>query len=119
MPEITNSLRKLIKSLGDTKHRRKENLFVAEGSKCVRDTAGAFHCRHLFARREWLDENRAVIAKLNPDEIFQATNADLERMTQFSTAPSVIAVYEIPDDMEIGNIPDGLCARRSIHTVNM
>lgn len=106
MPEITNSLRKLIKSLGDTKHRRKENLFVAEGSKCVRDTAGAFHCRHLFARREWLDENRAVIAKLNPDEIFQATNADLERMTQFSTAPSVIAVYEIPDDMEIGNIPD-------------
>ncbi|MDE5596096.1 MAG: RNA methyltransferase, partial [Muribaculaceae bacterium] len=101
MPEITNSLRKLVKSLGEAKHRRRERLFVAEGAKCVSDTAGAFICRYLFARREWLDENKATVSKLNPSELFQATSADIERMTQLSTAPAVIAVYEIPVQTEI------------------
>lgn len=101
MPEITNSLRKFVKSLGEAKHRRREHLFIAEGAKCVSDTAGVFVCRYLFARREWIDDNKAVIAKLSPSETFCASSADLERMTQLSTPPAVIAVYEIPD-MSIG-----------------
>ena len=101
MPEITNSLRKLVKSLGDAKHRRREHLFIAEGAKCVSDTAGAFICRYLFARREWLDENKDSVVLLKPSEIFQATAADMERMTQLSTAPAVIGVYEIPSQPEI------------------
>ena len=100
MPEITNSLRKLIKSLGEAKHRRKERLFIAEGTKCVSDTAGGFNCRYLFARHEWLEDNKAVVSRLSPVELFQVTGADLERMTQLSTAPAVIAVYDIPDQPE-------------------
>lgn len=97
MQDITNALRKLVKSLGEVKHRRRERLFVAEGTKCVSDTAGAFHCRHLFARQEWIKDNTDTISRLMPDDIFHATTADLERMTQLSTAPKVIAVYEIPE----------------------
>lgn len=104
MPEITNSLRKLVKSLGEAKHRRREHLFTAEGTKCVSDTAGGFICRYLFARREWLDDNAATVSRLKPSEIFQATAADMERMTQLSTAPGVIAVYEIPAQPEIEKI---------------
>ena len=103
MPEITNSLRKLVKSLGEAKHRRKERLFIAEGTKCISDTAGAFVCRYLFARSEWINENRAVITKLSPSETFTASVADLDRMTQLTTAPSVIAAYEIPESITIVN----------------
>lgn len=99
MPDITNAIRKLVKSLGEAKIRRRERLFTAESTKCVSDTAGAFHCRMLFARREWIETNQSIVARLRPDEIFQASMADLERMTQLTTAPQVIAVYEIPDDI--------------------
>ena len=39
--ELTNSLRKKIRSLAEAKYRREYGLFVAEGSKCVADTVGA------------------------------------------------------------------------------
>lgn len=100
MQDITNALRKLVKSLGETKHRRHERLFVAEGSKCVSDTAGTFHCRYLFANPGWINDNPETIRRIKSDDIFHATNADLERMTQLTTAPKVIAVYEIPEQYD-------------------
>lgn len=96
MTEPTNAIRKLVRSLSEAKHRREHGLFVAEGTKCVSDTAGHFACRYLFAKNTWLDANHAVIAKMPGAKVMQASSADLERMTQLSTAPQVIAVYEIP-----------------------
>ncbi len=98
MTEITNALRKLIRSLGEAKSRREQNLFVAEGTKCVRDTAGHFKCRYLFASKSWIESNSKIIGSMPEAEILQATSSDLDRMTQLSTAPQVIAVYEIPDN---------------------
>lgn len=99
MAELTNSIRKLVHSLSSVKHRRENGLFVAEGTKCVADTAGHFSCKYLFARNSWIEENKASVAKLAADEIFVATSADLERMTNLTTAPQVIAVYRIPDNV--------------------
>lgn len=104
MPEITNALRKLVRSLGDAKSRRENHLFVAEGTKCVRDTAGHFSCRYLFAKNAWLEANADVVKSLCPAELFQASAPDLERMTQLSTAPQVIAVYELPIQLQIADI---------------
>lgn len=111
MPELTNAIRKTIRSLGEAKARREHRLFVAEGTKCVRDTAGHFSCRYLFARSSWLDENKDIIDRFGDAEIFQATAADLERMTQLSTAPQVIAAYHIPDaeaDPDLSSLHDQL-----------
>lgn len=104
MTEITNALRKLVKSLGDAKNRRNERLFVAEATKCVSDTAGFFCCRYLFARQKWIDDNQEIVSRLAPAETFPASAADLERMTQLTTAPQVIAVYEIPETIEINSV---------------
>ena len=98
MPELTNALRKLVRSLGDAKARREHRLFVAEGTKCVSDTAGQFTCRYLLARPAWLEENSDVIGRMGDAEIIRTTTADMERMTQLSTAPGVIAVYHIPEE---------------------
>ena len=95
---ITNATRKLVKSLGQGRHRRREGLFVAEGTKCVVDTAAAFECRMLLATRAWLDEH-ADFAAGRPVAV--ATRADMERMTQLATAPEVIAVYAIPEPVQL------------------
>ena len=94
MPEpLTNNLRKLIKSLGEARHRKEYGLFVAEGAKCVFETINSFRCRHLFATQKWIDENKKLAA--NHDFTIVST-ADIERMSQLRSPQPVIAVYEIP-----------------------
>lgn len=95
MLEITNALRKTIKSLGDARHRRETGLFVAEGTKCVLDTMRAFDVRSLFATPSWI---KAFGDQCGGLPVTEATKADLERMTQLSTAPQVIGLYRIPAD---------------------
>lgn len=96
MPEITNNLRKLVYSLSEAKHRRAENAFKAEGTKCVLDTIGYFPLRYLMATPSWLDEHQTEVGHVAPDSIYCAKPKDMERMTALSTAPAVIAVYSIP-----------------------
>lgn len=99
--DITNALRKLIKSLADTKYRRREGLFVAEGVKCVSDTAGSFNCRYLVAKKFWIEENMELINRLGPQDIMEATGDDLRQMSSLSTPSPVIAVYCIPEQSEL------------------
>ena len=98
MEQPTNALRKLVRSLGVSRHRRENGLFVAEGAKCVADTAGHFPCRYLIARTSWLEDNQITIDKIKADNILQASAADMDRMTNLSTPPQVMAVYDIPDE---------------------
>lgn len=107
MPEITNNLRKLVYSLSEAKHRRAEKAFKAEGTKCVLDTIGYFSLRYLMATRAWIDDHHAEIGHIPSDNIYCVTPKDMERMTAFSTAPAVIAVYDIPSpDTKLAGIAD-------------
>lgn len=94
---VTNSLRRLIKSLSDHKGRRQHGLFTVEGTKCVADTAPYFEPQYLFARKNWLETNKQTAEHFNDQQIFEASAADLQRMSNLTTAPQVIAVYKIPD----------------------
>ncbi|MCH4156757.1 MAG: RNA methyltransferase [Muribaculaceae bacterium] len=93
--EFTGSTIKFVKSLAVKKHRDELHCFVAEGTKCVLDTVHAFHCHMIIATDAWLAEND--LSKINCDKIFHASSQQMNRMSQFSTASGVIAVYEIPD----------------------
>lgn len=93
MIEVNNGIIKFVKSLGNKRVRDEEGLFVAEGWKCVRDTLDAFKCRYLVATRAWYEKNG--MARFH-DQLVLAPKSALERMTQFSTAPDVLAVYEKP-----------------------
>jgi TrmH family RNA methyltransferase len=95
MNELTNRIRKTVASLAEVKNRRREGLFVAEGTKCVSDTIDAFSLRWLFATEAWLSDNPAVAEKA-ADCVFTVTRADLRSMTTLSATPPVIAVYELP-----------------------
>ncbi len=91
--ELTNALRKTVRSLSEAKHRRELGLFVAEGTKCVLDTIEAFECEMLIATRQWT-ESYAEACKGR--EVIVATRADFERMSNMSTPPQVMAVYRAP-----------------------
>ena len=45
MMDMNNGILKVVKSLAAKKYRDDEGLFVAEGTKCVRDTWPHFNCR--------------------------------------------------------------------------
>ncbi|MDE6396932.1 MAG: RNA methyltransferase [Muribaculaceae bacterium] len=103
MPEITNSIRKLVRSLATAKARRAEGAFVVEGTKSVLDSMPRFTLRGLFATSAWLESH-----KVGSDKVFKVSHADLERMSSLSTPPEVMAVFEIPDQSELSLSPDSL-----------
>lgn len=84
----------MVASLGNARARKEEGCFVAEGTKCVVDTWGHFRCRYLIATAEWIAEHRDMLHGIDP---CVAKRADLERMSQLTTPPPVIAVYDIPE----------------------
>ncbi len=94
MTEITNRLRKMIASLADSKARRREQCFIAEGTKCVIDTWQHFSPRHLFATARWIEAHPDIVAS-SPSTV-QVSGADMERMSHLSTPPQVIALYDLP-----------------------
>ncbi len=91
---LTNSLRKQIISLGNGKHRRELGLFKAEGTKCVMDTINAFQPAYIVATGDWIDRHAGMTFNC---DIATASAADMERISSLSTAPQVIAIYNIPE----------------------
>ena len=106
MSAVTNNIRKTVRSLAETKYRRRLGLFVAEGTKCVLDTAGAFETEMLLATPKWLESNK--VRGIEAARIYEASQADMERMTAFTAAPQVIAVYRIPAPVEIPALTEDL-----------
>lgn len=90
---ITNSLIKYVASLSRKKVREDEGCFVAEGTKCVKDTWDYFNCRMIIATKAWYEQN-GHSGHLN--KIIFANSQQMQRMSQLSTASDVIAVYDIP-----------------------
>lgn len=93
MKELTNNFRQLVASLDEVKYRRRERLFKAEGTKCVRDTIQYFKLRALLATSEWLQSNPDMVS----EDVIICSSRDIKRMSSMVTAPGVIAVYEIPE----------------------
>ena len=91
--ELKNSTIKFIASLGRKKNREANGCFVAEGTKCVRDTWDHFNCRMIVATRNWYEQ---FGHSGHLDKIAFASRQQMQRMSQFSTAAEVIAVYDIP-----------------------
>lgn len=93
MIDINNGIIKVVRSLASKKHRDEEGLFVAEGTKCVRDTWDAFTCRWLIATRAWYEQ---LGTAEHYDKIVITPKSQMARISQFDTPSDVIAVYEIP-----------------------
>lgn len=106
MQDINNGIIKVVRSLAVKKYRDDERLFVAEGTKCVRDTWDYFNCKWLICTRAWHD--RLANATMH-DKIVLANNQQMAKMSQFSNPSDVIAVYEMPEkEIDEKEVRDGL-----------
>ena len=98
MALLTNNLSRQIKSLDERKHRRREQAFKAEGSKCVLDTLPFFNVRYLFATKAWIEENKVQLKHcLTVDSLTECSPAEIAKMSSLVTPTDVIAVYDIPE----------------------
>ena len=98
MALLTNNLSRQIKSLDERKHRRREQAFKAEGSKCVLDTLPFFNVRYLFATKAWIEENKVQLKHcLTEDSLTECSPAEIAKMSSLVTPTDVIAVYDIPE----------------------
>ena len=95
MMDMNNGILKVVKSLAAKKYRDDEGLFIAEGTKCVRDTWKHFNCRWLIAKRSWYEQCGTAE---HYDKIVFANGQQMARISQFDTPSDVIAVYEKPVD---------------------
>ena len=93
MIDINNVIIKTVRSLAAKRGRDSEGLFVAEGTKCVRDTWHAFECQWLIATRAWYDQ---LGTAEHYDKVVITPKGQMARMSQFDTPSDVIAVYKIP-----------------------
>lgn len=94
MTSLPNSIIKRVSALGSAKHRRTEQLFTAEGTRCVTELLPLLNCRMLIATESWLDEHpqQAHMA----DDTYVATEAQIKKMSQQQSPQPVIAVFDLP-----------------------
>lgn len=86
---LTAAERKSLASLATSKGRRELGMFMAQGTKCVLDTLGHFPLCRLLATSAWVEEHGLQ------QQVTVVKRADIERITTLTTAPDVIAVYEL------------------------
>lgn len=90
---ITKNQVKYIQSLGQKKSRDKENCFIAEGPKLVKELLGSDNCRliQVYVLKEWIDNN----SNAGKDaEIIEVSPGELEKISQLTTPNQVLAVAE-------------------------
>ena len=91
--EVSKSKIKLYASLAQKKNRDALGLFVAEGTKCVGETLGAFALEALIALPEWLDEHGGMLRDLPKEAVYTASRLRMEQLSSLSAFSPVAAVY--------------------------
>lgn len=97
--EISKTKLSLYSSLGTKKMRRRHGLFTVEGEKCVMDMLGAFELESIVAVEDWL-ERHSSMPGVDALKVFKASGRDMEKMSNLSTPPEVIAVMRLPQSPE-------------------
>lgn len=95
--KLTNAVKKETAALAESKHRRRQGAFMAEGTKCVLDTIGHFALRRLFATRDWLASHHLPVEL--DGEVYCCNRGELGAMSSMALAPDVIAVYDLPQEL--------------------
>lgn len=95
--ELSKTKANLLSSLSTKKMREKHGLFLAEGSKCVLDTLGAFELINIVARPHWIEAHKNDLMELDDEIILMASEDVIRKISSLSTPTEVLAVFRIPE----------------------
>lgn len=95
---LVKSQAKYIQSLSQKKFRDEETAFVAEGPKIINELFRVSNVEllHLYALKNWIDENGALIASVSSGKIIEIKETDLERISFLQTPNQVLGVFKKP-----------------------
>lgn len=89
---------KLITSLGQKKYRQKHNLFVAEGVKVVHEFLQSSFTLHSLYTSNYKFDN------VPDDKVFDITADELHKISSLKTPNKVLAVFEIPKEVDFSDV---------------
>ncbi|MBQ8989490.1 MAG: RNA methyltransferase [Prevotella sp.] len=92
---ISKNQIKFIRQLEQKKYRRREGLFVAEGTKVVGDLLAVCQPRALLATRPWLDSHPAL-AQASFD-VTEVSDDELRRVSFQQHPQQVLALFPLPE----------------------
>ena len=92
---ISKNQIKYIRQLEQKKFRRREGLFVAEGTKVVGDLLAHYRPRALYATPEWLASHPSSVIR-QPSAVTEVTDEELSRLSFQQHPQQVLALFPIP-----------------------
>lgn len=101
MASLSKNKIKYIRSLELKKHRKEEQVFLAEGPKLVGELITHFSCRFLAATSEWLRAHPVLAAA----EVVEVSQAELSQASLQKTPQQVLAIFEQPNYLLTPELP--------------
>ena len=92
---ISKNQIKFIRQLEQKKFRRREGLFVAEGTKVVGDLLAHYQPHTVFATDDWLKDHASENCHLS-SVITEVTDEELRRLSFLQHPQQVLALFPIP-----------------------
>ena len=92
---ITNAQVKTITALKEKKFRERSGLFVVEGRKMTQELIKSdYEIEQIFACKEWIEDNKILVASLNKiaNLVVEVADRELSRISSLSTADRVICI---------------------------
>ena len=96
---ISKNQIKFIRQLEQKKYRRREGLFVAEGTKVVGDMLRHYQPKMLFATREFLEAH-----SFSDGDVTEVTEDELQRISFQQHPQQVLALFPLPSFDKDGEI---------------
>lgn len=103
---VTKNHTKYIRQLEQKKYRRREGLFVAEGTKVVGDLLQHYQPKSLFATAEYIQAHPNLSEA--DYEIVEVTNDELQRLSFQQHPQQVLALFPLPSTDRDAIRTDGL-----------
>ena len=97
---ITKNQIKFIRQLEQKKFRRREGLFVAEGTKVVGDLLTHYRPHSIFATPEWLAGHQSSCQSSAP-LIQEVTPEELRRISFLQHPQQVLALFPLPSSSSL------------------
>ena len=92
---ISKNQIKFIRQLEQKKYRRREGLFVAEGTKVVGDLLAHYQPHSVYATEEWLAKNTSSVSH-HLSSVFTVTDEELRRISFLQHPQQVLALFPLP-----------------------
>ena len=92
---ISKNQIKFVRQLEQKKYRRREGLFVAEGTKVVGDLLAHYQPHSVYATEEWLAKNTSSLSHLS-SSVFTVTDEELRHISFLQHPQQVLALFPLP-----------------------